>query len=67
MNLSAQKGQKEYQTFNEEIAIGIGEDSIAVYALIASGDKKKETVILLHGLPGNEKKLRSGTIFKGRR
>ena len=56
MNLSAQEGQ-EYPTFNEEIAIGIGEDSIAMYALIAAGKEKKETVILLHGLPGNERNL----------
>ncbi len=53
----AQEIKEEHPTFNEEIAIGIGEDSIAVYALIASGSQAKETVILLHGIPGNERNL----------
>ena len=57
LSLCAQKDKEEFPTFNEEMAIGIGEDTIAVYALIASGSKVKETVILLHGIPGNERNL----------
>jgi hypothetical protein len=44
---------QEHPTFNKEMAIGIGEDSAAAYALIASGEERKETVILLHGIPVN--------------
>ncbi len=44
-------------TFNKEMAIEIEGDTIAVHALIASGVQPKETVILLHGIPGNEKNL----------
>lgn len=57
INVSAQEDQEEYSTFNEEMAIGIEGDSIAVYALIASGKEIKETVIFLHGIPGNERNL----------
>jgi pimeloyl-ACP methyl ester carboxylesterase len=57
IGLFAQEDKDEFPTFNEEMAIGIEEDSIAVYALIASGNNVKETVILLHGIPGNEKNL----------
>jgi len=57
INLFAQKEKEEYPTFNEEMAIGIKNDSIAAYALIASGKQAKETVILLHGIPGNERNL----------
>lgn len=53
----AQNEEETYPTFNSEIALGIGQDSIAVYALIAAGNENKETVILLHGLPGNERNL----------
>jgi pimeloyl-ACP methyl ester carboxylesterase len=53
----AQETKNEYPTFNKEMAIGIENDSIAVYALIASGKQAKETVILLHGIPGNERNL----------
>ena len=40
--------------FNEELIIPIGEDSISGYALIASGNNLKETVILIQGYPGND-------------
>lgn len=54
---SGQAPDKEYKTFNKEISLGIGEDSIAVYAMIAAGADKKETVIFLHGIAGNERNL----------
>jgi len=57
IGLFAQEDGEEFPTFNEEMAIGIDGDSIAVYALIASGSNVKETVILLHGIPGNERNL----------
>jgi len=40
--------------FNKELIIDIKSDSVAAYALIAKGDSKKETVILLKGYPGND-------------
>lgn len=52
-----QNDEIEFPTFNEEMAIEIEGDSMAVYALIASGNNLKETVILLHGNPGNERNL----------
>lgn len=57
-NLIAQDNKNDvYYTANEEITITIGNDSIAAYAMLAAGKEKKETVILLHGLPGNERNL----------
>lgn len=57
-NLNAQDTQNvEYPATSEEITITIGNDSIAAFAMLAAGKEKKETVILLHGLPGNERNL----------
>ncbi|MBZ9730116.1 alpha/beta fold hydrolase [Salegentibacter sp. JZCK2] len=53
----AQEGNIEFPSFDQEITLSIGNDSIAVYALIASGKEVKTTVLLLHGIPGNEKNL----------
>jgi predicted alpha/beta-fold hydrolase len=44
----------EFSAFNEEIIFNIKGDSIAGYAFIAKGRNHKETVIMLHGLPGND-------------
>tara|TARA_B100000963_G_C22569718_1_gene645489 strand:+ start:123 stop:923 length:801 start_codon:yes stop_codon:yes gene_type:complete len=55
--LTAQVSDIRYSTSNEEIIISIDSDSIATYAMLAAGTEKKETVILLHGLPGNERNL----------
>jgi len=44
----------EFPAFNEEMILNIKGDSIAGYAFIANGEKTKETVIMLHGLPGND-------------
>lgn len=44
----------KFPAINEEMIINIKGDSIAGYAFIASGEKPKETVIMLHGLPGND-------------
>jgi len=44
----------EFPAFNRELLINIEGDSIASYALIASGHTAKETVILLAGYPGND-------------
>ena len=40
--------------FNKELLINIGEDTIAGYALIASEETPKETIILVPGYPGND-------------
>jgi len=34
--------------------INVKGDSIAAYSFIANGDGPKETVLILHGLPGND-------------
>ena len=57
ISLCAQEEKKGFSSFNQEITLSIGQDSIAVYGLIASGKEAKETVLLLHGIPGNEKNL----------
>ena len=44
----------ESPSFNEEMIVNIKGDSIAGYAFIANGEKPKETVIMAHGLPGND-------------
>ncbi|MBN4081029.1 alpha/beta fold hydrolase, partial [Caldithrix abyssi] len=44
----------EFSAFNEEMILNIKGDSIAGYAFIANGGKPKETVIMVHGLPGND-------------
>lgn len=49
--------QSDNKAFNETLVISINQDSISGYALIAKGNDLKETIILLHGLPGNEKNL----------
>ena len=54
LNIYSQSTSKE---FNESLVISINQDSISAYALIAKGTEPKETIILLHGLPGNEKNL----------
>lgn len=55
--LLAQTDPKAYPATSEEIFITIGKDTIAAFGLFAAGKAKKETVILLHGLPGNERNL----------
>tara|TARA_R110000868_G_scaffold385480_1_gene653412 strand:+ start:35 stop:835 length:801 start_codon:yes stop_codon:yes gene_type:complete len=55
--LNAQISDDIFPAASEEIIITIGNDSIAAFGLLAAGKEKKETVILLHGLPGNEKNL----------
>ena len=49
--------QPSSKEFNESLVISINQDSISAYALIAKGAELKETIILLHGLPDNEKNL----------
>lgn len=56
-NLNSQNSDFSYPATSEEITITIGKDSIAAFGMFAAGKEKKETVILLHGLPGNEKNL----------
>jgi pimeloyl-ACP methyl ester carboxylesterase len=56
-NLTAQNSDNNYPATSEEITIRIGNDSIAAFGMFAAGKEKKETVILLHGLPGNERNL----------
>jgi len=54
-NLNAQNNN--YPASSEQIIIPIGNDSITAWGMLAKGKAKKETVILLHGLPGNERNL----------
>ncbi len=56
-NLYAQNSDNSYPATSEEITITIGNDSIAAFGMFAAGKEKKETVIFLHGLPGNERNL----------
>ena len=56
-NLNAQNSNISYPATSEEITITIGNDSIAAFGMFAAGKEKKETVLLLHGLPGNERNL----------
>lgn len=44
----------DFPAFNKEMIINIKGSSVAGYAFIASGKKPKETVIMVHGLPGND-------------
>ncbi|MEL6557943.1 MAG: alpha/beta fold hydrolase [Bacteroidota bacterium] len=53
----AQDVKGNYRATSEEIFISIDNDSIAAFGLFAAGETKKETVILLHGIPGNERNL----------
>ncbi len=53
--LNAQDDHQNHPATSQDIIISIGNDSIAGYGLFASGAGKKETVLLLHGLPGNER------------
>jgi len=56
-NLNAQNSNNDYPATSKAITITIGNDSIAAFGLFAAGKEKKETVLLLHGLPGNERNL----------
>ncbi len=56
-NLNAQNSSISYPATSEEITITIGNDSIAAFGMFAAGKEKKETILLLHGLPGNERNL----------
>lgn len=56
-NLNTQNSNISYPATSEEITITIGNDSIAAFGMFAAGKEKKETVLLLHGLPGNERNL----------
>ena len=57
LGFNAQNSYNDYPATSEEITITIGNDSIAAFGMFAEGKEKKETVILLHGLPGNERSL----------
>lgn len=56
-SINAQSDYSDYPTKSEAITIAIGNDSIAAYGMFAKGKEKKETVLLLHGLPGHERSL----------
>lgn len=53
----AQESRGDYPATSEEIFIAIEKDSIVAFGMFAAGAEKKETVLLLHGLPGNERNL----------
>ncbi|WP_372642182.1 alpha/beta fold hydrolase [Ancylomarina sp.] len=56
-SLYAQNSNIDYPATSKQITITIGKDSIAAFGMFAAGKEKKETVLLLHGIPGNEKNL----------
>ena len=56
-NLFAQNSNNEYPATSKGLTISIENDSIAAFAMLAAGKEKKETVLLLHGYPGNERSL----------
>jgi len=45
---------KEIEGFNAELLIDVEGDTISGYALIAKGSKKKQTVVIIKGYPGND-------------
>jgi hypothetical protein len=55
--MNAKNKYNDYPATSEEITITIGKDSIAAFGMFASGKEQKETVIVLHGPPGNERNL----------
>jgi len=56
-HLNAQNNNNSLPATSNEITITIGNDSIAAFGMLAAGKEPKETVLLLHGLPGNERNL----------
>lgn len=44
----------DHPSFNKELIIKIKDSYVAGYAFIANGPQPKETIIMLHGLPGND-------------
>jgi len=56
-HLAAQNAKSNHRATSEEIFIAIEKDSIAAFGMFAAVEEKKETVLLLHGLPGNERNL----------
>ena len=56
-NLFAQDTINEYPATSKGLTISIENDSIAAFLMLAAGKEKKETVLLLHGYPGNERSL----------
>ena len=55
--LTAQSMSDSTPATSEEIFINIEGDTIAAFGLFAAGAELKETVLLLHGLPGNERNM----------
>lgn len=55
INAFSQKANKTHPSFNKALTINVGTDSIVAYALVAEGSKQKETIVLLHGIPGYDK------------
>ena len=48
------KQDANFPAFNKELIINIDVHLIAGYALIANGEAPKETIVLVHGYPGND-------------
>lgn len=48
------KNDPDFPAFNKELIIDINNSSVAGYAFIANGENPKETVIMTHGMPGND-------------
>ena len=63
-NIFSQESITEEPATSKGITISIGNDSIAAFALLAAGKEKKETVLLLHGRPGNERNLDLAQVLR---
>lgn len=48
------KQDPNFPAFNKELVFEIDGNKIAGYAMIANGKEPKETIILVHGYPGND-------------
>lgn len=48
------KQDPNFPAFNKELIVDIDGHLVAGYALIANGQTPKETILLLHGYPGND-------------
>lgn len=58
------KQDPDFPAFNEELIFEIDGHKVAGYAMIANGAGPKETVILVHGYPGNDNNFDIATAIR---